>query len=47
MVVTCKKCETCYEDAKYQICPRCQQEYDYELGLQVSRENKAMREKID
>ena len=33
MVVTCKKCETCYDNQKYHICPRCQQEYDYDSFL--------------
>jgi uncharacterized Zn ribbon protein len=43
MKIECSKCENFYDDADYSMCPRCKQEYEYELGLQTSRENKKKR----
>ncbi len=44
MLVECRKCETLYDDEKYSCCPRCQQEFDFDIGLQNSRNNKLNRE---
>ena len=33
-----------YDEKIYNICPRCEQENIYELGLQISQENKKIRE---
>ena len=32
MQKTCPKCETIYNTEKYQFCPKCQQEYDFNNG---------------
>ena len=41
----CKKCETLYDEETHYICPRCEQEKLFEMGLELSRENKQKREK--
>ena len=33
-----------YDEKTYYICPRCEQESTYDLGLQISQENKKIRE---
>ena len=32
MQKTCPKCEPIYNTEKYQFCPKCQQEYDFNNG---------------
>lgn len=44
MLISCEKCETMFDDKKYDICPKCDQEELYELGLKISSYNKKQRE---
>ncbi len=43
----CKRCGTLYNEELYYICPRCEQEKLFEMGLELSRENKKKRGKND
>ena len=45
MNTECRKCESLYDNQQYKSCPKCQQEHEFEFGLQVARENKNQREK--
>ena len=52
MRVICPKCSTVYESENTftafhyeENCPKCQQIKDFDFGLEMSRENKKMREK--
>jgi uncharacterized Zn ribbon protein len=45
MKVECTKCQSTYDDNSYFQCPKCQQEKDFELGLNASRNNKETRKR--